>query len=285
MSLARLAPLLLALALLACGPKVVREPVHESEQVHVSLRRLMEEGVPRARGHAHPVVVSDVRLAHVLASISHRDGKDRSVPTVRSEHVYELAEGLRKALAQAGPDDEVLAAVEIGDRRLGLFSDDKVTAFRVTFDSTFMRIEFFEIERPLERETGRAEPEGYDFPLEPPKASPRFKLIPAAAQTLEGSRTVLVDWRDPYYSRPMNLNLRGGRAQRRTLLLQAEPESEAPLPPPSAEVPPELRDAQLRALDQLDGARRSGLLTEAEFQRRRRLVLEGKLEEAGYPVP
>jgi hypothetical protein len=41
-------------------------------------------------------------------------------------------------------------------------------------------------------------------------------------------------------------------------------------------------DAQIRALDQLEGARRSGLVTEAEFQRRRRLILQGRLEEAGY---
>ena len=47
---------------------------------------------------------------------------------------------------------------------------------------------------------------------------------------------------------------------------------------------PELRDAQLRALDQLDAARRSGIVTEAEFQKRRRLVLEGKLEEAGQAL-
>jgi hypothetical protein len=265
---------------------VVREKIYESDLVHASLRRVLEEGVPVPRGHTQPVTVSDVRLAHVLASITHRTSKDESKPTLRSEHVYEVAEALHKASAQAGPDDEVLVVVQIRDRQFGIFSEDKVTAFRVSFDDPSMRIEFFEIEQPLERQTGRAESSEYEFPLEPRSKSPGFRLVPGFAQTLEGPRAVLVDWRDPYYGKPVNLSLRGGRVQRRTLLLEAEPESEAPSPPaPSPSLPPGLRDAQLRALDQLEGARRSGVLTEAEFQRRRRLVLEGKLEEAGYPAP
>ena len=81
--------------------------------------------------------------------------------------------------------------------------------------------------------------------------------------------------------------MRDGKLQRRTILLQEEEASEAPVPPPIPEGAPSnaLRDAQLRALDQLDAARRSGLVTEAEFQRRRRLILEGRIEEAGYASP
>ncbi|MCZ6571488.1 MAG: hypothetical protein O7B23_15160, partial [Deltaproteobacteria bacterium] len=54
-------------------------------------------------------------------------------------------------------------------------------------------------------------------------------------------------------------------------------EPEALKPPSTA-----LRDAQMQALDQIDAARRSGLISESEYRRRRRLVLEGRLEEAGY---
>jgi hypothetical protein len=52
--------------------------------------------------------------------------------------------------------------------------------------------------------------------------------------------------------------------------------------PPPAPVPEGLEDAQIRALDELDAARRAGLIKEVEFQRRRRLILEDKLEQAGY---
>ncbi len=277
---------LAVLALFACGPKVIREPVYHSDRVQVSLRRVLEDGAPRPKGHAHPVTVSDVRLAHVMASITHKNSKDEPKPTVRSEYVYELAEGMRDALGRAAPDDEVLVTLQIGDRRFGLFNEDKVTAFRVWCDDASMRIEFFEIESAVERESGRAQPETYEFPLEPPTASPRFRMVAGYAQTLDGPRALQVDWRDAYYGKPVNLSVRGGRVQRRTLLLEAEPESQAPEPAPASEaLPPATRDAQMRALDQLDAARRSGLLTESEFQRRRRLVLDGRLGEAGYPAP
>ena len=37
-----------------------------------------------------------------------------------------------------------------------------------------------------------------------------------------------------------------------------------------------------RALDELDGGRQSGLVKEADYQRRRQLIIENKLDEAGY---
>ena len=65
--------------------------------------------------------------------------------------------------------------------------------------------------------------------------------------------------------------------------MEAEPEEERPEADPSEPaVAPELRDAQLRALDELDTLRRSGQITEDEFRERRRLVLDGRLDEAGY---
>jgi hypothetical protein len=60
------------------------------------------------------------------------------------------------------------------------------------------------------------------------------------------------------------------------------PDESEPKVPAAQTVPKGLADAQIRALDQLDAARQSGLIKEAEYQRRRRLILEGKLDEAGY---
>ena len=47
-------------------------------------------------------------------------------------------------------------------------------------------------------------------------------------------------------------------------------------------MPANLSDAQLRALDQLDARAQSGLVKESDYQRRRRLILENRLDEAGY---
>ena len=63
--------------------------------------------------------------------------------------------------------------------------------------------------------------------------------------------------------------------------MEAEPEELAP-PTQEGYTSPILRNAQLEALDRLDEDRRSGEVPEQEFQRRRRLILDGRLDEAGY---
>ena len=63
--------------------------------------------------------------------------------------------------------------------------------------------------------------------------------------------------------------------------MELPPEAE-PATSPDAPLPAGLSDAQIRALDELDSSRRSGLITESEYQRRRKLVLENALDEAGY---
>src|SRR5262245_45649521 len=98
----RLPPILsvaFALAwLVGCaGPRIVREPVFASDTVRVQLRRTLDGGEVVKRGYAHPATISDVRIAHILASIEHRDGEGNSLPTIASEVVYELAEALNQA--------------------------------------------------------------------------------------------------------------------------------------------------------------------------------------------
>jgi hypothetical protein len=273
--------LLLALAGGCASSRVVRDPIYSSDTARVYLRRTVEGGAPVARGYAHPATVSDVRLAHILASLEHEDGGKRAV-TVPSELVYELAEALNKAAVQATPDDEIAALVYLNDRRFGLFTNRKVTSFRAYFTEQELIFEFYDIARPLEAgesKTGQAE---YDVPLEAAQTR-TFRMIPGQSQTAAGARSLRVVWRDPYYAQPIALSVREGRFKRRTVVSEAsEPKTETAAPPPPLDSDPARRDAQLRALDQLDAARRSGIVTEAEFQNRRRLILEGKLEEAGY---
>ena len=128
--------LAVALAFAGCAPKVVRERVLEKPGVRVELRHT--ESV--THGYQQPATISDVRIAHILASLTWDDGEGKQAPVVRSLYVYDLAEGISKALAQAGPDDEVAAATFPEDRRLGIFSDPKVTAFRVVLVQDEMRI-------------------------------------------------------------------------------------------------------------------------------------------------
>lgn len=267
------------LVLWGCGPRLVSEPVFETDQVRVLLRRTLVDGEPQPRGYAHPAVIADVRLAHILASLTYEDRRGRPDAVVRAEHVYALAEGLAKGFAQAGTDDEIVAAVFSRDRRYLVFSDDRVTAFRAFLEQGQITLEFFALEEALDKDASRDE--GYTVPAELPHYRPAFRLIAGKAQAVAGPRTLQIDWRDPHFRDPVGLRTRSGALRRRTVLMESEAEPEEEPAP----VPEDLSDAQLRALDQLEAARRAGLIPEAEFQRRRRLILEGRVEEAGYGVP
>ena len=94
-----------------------------------------------------------------------------------------------------------------------------------------------------------------------------------------------VAWRDDVFRRPITLRDREGRVKKRTVLMEM-PDENAPAGGakkglPKQERPPGLSDAQVRALDRADEARANGLITEPEYQKRRRLILENRLEEAG----
>lgn len=263
----------------ACGPKLIRETVYDEAGVHVELRRSSGGESTLPGRHTQAVSIADVRIAHILASLTHTDGSGRRRATIRTEHVYPAAEGIGRALVQAQVGDEIAVATFPVDRRLRIFNDARVTTFRTWFDGDELVLEFFGIEDDLDkRAQGRS---GYQIPVTAPSWKPGFTLVAVHAQRLVGPRTIRIDWRNPSYGRAINLRFRDGSPRRRTILMEAEPESRAAVAePPTLDGP--LADAQLRALDQLQAARRSGLLTEPEYRRRRRLVIEGRLEEAGY---
>ena len=268
-------------ALAGCAPKIVRDRVYDKPTARVELRHQIEAGVLVTRGYAQPATIADVRIAHILASLSYEDSDKKRQPLIRSQFVYELAEGIALALAKAGPDDEVAAAAFPEDRKLGIFSDARVTAFRLSLVGDQMRVEFYAVEQALEREGGKVGTREYEIPTALPTLAPGFKIVAGEAQSKLGSRGVEIAWRDAYYRKPMSLSFRQGQARRRTVLLEMPPDAE---PGPTAEtpLPANLSDAQLRALDQLDSRRQSGLVKESEYQRGRRLILENKLDEAGY---
>ena len=192
------------------------------------------------------------------------------------------------------PDDDVVCAIFETDRRLGLFTNRKVTAFRMFFTGDLIRFEFYDVERELESSSGSAKVTdgGYQMPQVPPESDGGFKLAAAEGIVVDGARAVQVDWRDEYFAKPIQLGVRAGRFKRRTVLMEEEegapqtgaraPQAPEPTLAVSPATPPEVRDAQLRAFDELLALRRSGLIPEAEFQRRRQLIEKGELEKAGY---
>lgn len=267
-------------ALAGCAPTIVRERIYDKPTARVELRHRMKDGAVVPRGYSQPATIADVRIAHILASLAFEDSDEKRQAVIRSEFVYPLAEGIALALAKAGPDDEIAAAAFPVDRRLGIFTNERVTAFRLVLVGDQMQIEFYAVEQELEHD-GKVSTREYEIPTELPTLEPSFKVVVGEALTLLGARGVEVAWRDPFFRRPVTLSFRQGQARRRTVLLELPPDA---VTGPTAEMPlpPNLSDAQLRALDQLDARRQSGLVKESDYQRSRRLILENKLDEAGY---
>jgi hypothetical protein len=274
---------LAALLLAGCGPKLVRNPVFEKPGVRVELQRREKSGVPIARNFAHPATIADVRIAHILASLYFEDSDKKRRAVIRAEHVYDLAEGIAAALAQATPDDVIAGAAFPEDRRLGIFTDNRVTAFHLYLEGDAMQIEFAAVEEPLEKEGAKVGYREYELPSDSGALAPRFTLATGESITKLGDRGVSVAWRDDTFRRAVSLRERDGSAKKRTVLMELPPEKgTGASAPKQQERPPGLSDPQIRALDQADAARASGSITEPEYQRQRRLILEGKLDEAGY---
>jgi hypothetical protein len=194
---------------------------------------------------------------------------------------------MAKALEKATPDDEVIGIAYGRDRRLGIFTVDRITAFRSFVEGDDLVLEFFAVDQRAEEEK-RGGSRAWQAPLELPEGRPEFALMPGEAQRTRGARGVSIAWRDDYYRNPVSLRFRSGQVKRRTVLMEipeAEPEAESEPERPggvSAREPQTLSELQLDALDRLEAARRAGFVTESEYARRRRLILEGRLDEAGY---
>jgi hypothetical protein len=200
--------LVAAVASVGCGPKIVRQTVHETDASRVELRHLLEDGKPVARGYEHPATIAGVRLAHILASLARETGDGKHEPIVRNEQVYDLADGIAAAFAKAGPDDEIVVLAKLRDRRFGIFTVDRVTSFRVYQASGQLYFEFFAVEEQLDREAAQ---KGYEPPLEAPSREPGWRLVAGRALTPTGERTAAVDWRDDYWRQPISLRVRQGK--------------------------------------------------------------------------
>ena len=94
---------------------------------------------------------------------------------------------------------------------------------------------------------------------------------------LVDQQAVAVEWRDPIFQKPTRTRLTpGGKVVRRTILMESlEDETDyGPRPQLSDELSPE----QLRALADLEEQRRSGNISEGQYNARRNRILRGETE-------
>jgi hypothetical protein len=264
----------LLLASLGCGTRYARVPVHADDLTQVALRAELRDGRPVARGFAHPATISGVRLSHVLAQLDVRvdqgdEGASERRPAIHTDLVYPLGELLSQALAKADPNQEVVVQALRKERRLGLFTQSYATSFVawVAADG-LLYLGLSRLDWPV--------PKGEEEqPREPVvgREVMAFRALASEGVDPVAHQTVAVHWRDDRFRRPTSVRVGpSGKVSRRTVLMEEEAPPEVG-PEASPEAMPSDPEA-LRALADLEESRRAGELTEAEYLRRKRAILE-----------
>jgi hypothetical protein len=264
----RLVPIALGAALaLGCGTRYARVPLVQTPELAVTLRSERRGGENVARGFAHPAAISAARLESILSRVDVRESaKDAAERrgAFAPELVPALASALADALARADATQEVTLRAERRERKLGVFSRRFATSFVAHVDAqSRLVLQLVDADREL--------PAGDDAPLPEPIAGRSQHAIKALAgphMAAIAPRAVAIDWRADLFDAPP---LRGDGSRKRTILMES--------PGPRAETQPRADaaatdPARLRALADLEEARRAGRISEAEYQRQRAVLLE-----------
>lgn len=277
-SFPRLTAILLLLAASGCSTtRVVRTPVYQKDRVEAFLRSYQRGGEAVARGFAHPAVIAPVRLAHILSfvDVEMLVGKQRSrVAAVDPGTLYAVADALSAALEKADPSQEVVVRALRQERSLGIFHKEFLTSFVAYVKGDLLTFYFGYVDWEVPKMGAGAKQEDLPEPKEGVRAMD-FRIVPDSALVSLGPQSAGADWRSDRFREPERIQVTpGGQVLRRTILLESAPE-ETGGAPPSEELPLEgLSPDTLRALADLEERRRAGELSEAEYQTRRRQLLE-----------
>jgi hypothetical protein len=267
---------LVASASSACVTRTVRETVVDDGYTAVILRGQKKGGEPIDKGFEHPVTIAPVRLAHILSRIDLRpkDGEEaKRVPAVHLDSLFTIAEGMAQALQKADSSQEIVVQSVRRSKRLGIFDRNYLTSLLCYMRDDFLYIHLSrsDWEVPVQR-TGDRLPETHvgKYPLE-------FNLVVEKGMMLVDHQAVAVEWRDPIFRKPTRTRITpGGKVVRRTILMESfEDETDLePRPQLSDDLSPE----QLRALADLEEQRRSGHISEGQYNARRNRILRGEAE-------
>lgn len=279
---------LLATSVLASGclTKTVRTPVFQENFIEVYLRSEERAGKPIDRGFSHPVTIAAVRITNMLARIEVRkeDEKDR-VPAIGTDLLYPIGDGVSRALAKADSSQAVVVMARQRKRSMGVFTQDHLTSLIVWAEGDKVYVKLGSLDAPLSTNPKDKVPEP-----DIDKLTGKSRVVPSEGIIAEGPQVVSANWRDPIFKDTGVLHMRaGGQVVRRTVLLDSGGEGE--LPPEAAAgesaLPAGLSSSALRALADLEDARRLGQITESDYQSRRRQILAGDLPAgaANPPAP
>jgi hypothetical protein len=275
----------LVLALAGCGTKTVHKPVVQEGGIEVILRSQTKGGVPVDRGFQHPVVISGVRLSHLLSRIDIRTEDEKTsdrTPAIQAEILYDVGDALSKALSLADSSQEIVVMAKRRTRHLGVFTDDFLTSFVAYVKGDRLYIYLSRVDWQI--------PKNSSDPIPEPKVDKpvmKFHVLPSEAMQAVSTQGVAVDWRDPIFQQPTAVRITAtGKVVRRTILMESAPDQPAgPTPEAGDEtiVGGNLSPETLRKLADLEEARRRGELTEGEYSARKRSILQA--DPSASPAP
>ena len=272
----RLAILLTALVLAAttqtgCMTRSVREVVWDDGHGKILLRSQKQGITTIARGFDHPVTIAPVRMTHILSRIDMRREEGRREPAIPTDLLYPLGEEINKALSLASPDQEVVVQAVRHSKRMGIFDRWYLTSLLLFVKDDLLYIQVSRIDWEIQPRRQDRLPEAHtgEYPQS-------HRLMPDKAMTLADHQTLAVEWKAPIFKKPTRTRRTvSGKLLRREVLMESLEDDTFFEPTPSITDP--LTPEQLRALADLEEARRDGNVTEAEYTARKGQILRGEL--------
>jgi hypothetical protein len=275
-----LALALFALGASGCITRTVRQTVLDDGPNKVILRGEKRGSTPVDRGFDHPLTIASTRMAHILSRIDVEDDsgkKKERRPAIPTQSLYALADALVKGLAAADPSQEVVVLSVQRTKRFHVFDRFYLTSLLVWAQDDLLHIQVArsEWEIPPRRRDKLPEPH-------PGEQAQSFRLLVDDGMSLSSAQVAVVDWRSPVFARPSRTRITpSGKVLRTTILMESPEEAPAPRVDSASDLSPE----QLRALADLEEARRDGKLSEAQYSAERNRILTPAEPSEPEPTP
>jgi hypothetical protein len=252
----------------ACITRSVRSLAFEQDYTKVLLRSEAKGLTTVPKGYEHPTHIAPVRLAHILSRIDLRRAKDQKrVPAVPLETLFLIAEGAAEALTQADPNQAVAVQSIRRDKHWGVFERQYLTSLLLYMQDGLLYVQISRSDWEIPRNHRQRLPETHVG-----KHPHKFRLVIESGMALADAQTAAVDWRNPVFKKPTRTRVTGtGKVVRRTILMESLEDDTEFGPQLTGDVSPE----QLRALADLEEARRAGSISESEYSSMRAQFLRG----------
>ena len=269
---------LLAVGASACITRPVKKEVFSDGYTKAYLRSEKKGTKTVPRGFQHPTAIAPVRLSHILSRIDMRrgDGPDsKRVPAIPLDTLFTIGDAMAKGLSEADPDQEVIVQSIRRGKSLVIFDRQYLTSLLAYVKEDLLYIHISRSDWEIKPGKKRLKEEGRLPEAHAGKYPLKFRLVIDRGMTLLDHQAVVVEWKDPIFKKASRTRITpSGRVVRREVLMES---MEDPTEFDAAPQVDELTGEQLRALADLDDARRAGQISEAEYYSRKNAVLRGEL--------